>query len=253
MPEITDPRASFGPAAERYVQSAVHNNPAALQRLVELVQPSEGVILDVATGAGHAAHAFAPYVDLMVASDVTPQMAHIARREAMAKGRSNVVATLAKAETLPFRSESFQGVICRIAAHHFDSVPVFLSEVSRVLAPGGWFLLIDNVGPEDIEAGRALDDIERQRDPSHATYLSVSQWKISLIAAGFQIRHEEGSTKSIDMQDWLDRIGTPESARPAIHESIVHSQGQLRGYLQPHVSDSCVNFVLREYSFLSDK
>lgn len=253
MPEITDPRASFGPVAENYVQSAVHNNPTALSRLVELVQPKGRSVLDIATGAGHAAHAFAPFVDRMVASDLTPSMAKIAHRDALAKGFNQFFPVIAKAETLPFRDGAYDGVICRIAAHHFDSVPAFLREVCRVLRPKGWFLLVDNVGPEDAEAGIALDHIERLRDPSHATYLSVSKWKQELVKAGFQIRQDEGSAKNIDMTDWLDRIGTPSEVRPTIHDLIVSSQGELRGYLKPHISDSCVNFELAEHLFLSDK
>lgn len=254
MADIGDPRASFGPTAENYVTSAVHNNPAALQRLIEIVSPVPGgQFLDIATGAGHAAHTFAPFASLMVASDLTSEMAVIARRDARGKGMSNVEAVLAKAESLPFGRQTFDGVLCRTAAHHFDSVPAFLSEVNRILRPGGWFLCVDNVGPEDRKAGEELDRIERIRDPSHATYLSVSNWKRLIAEAGFSIRHEEGSAKLIDMEDWLKRIGTPREKWPTIHNLIVNSNGDLRGYLCPKVANSSVNFNLLEHIFLSNK
>lgn len=251
-PPATDPRASFGPVAERYGTSSVHNNPTALSRLVEVVQPKGGILLDIATGGGHAAHAFAPYMDFTVATDVTPSMLEVTRKGAQTKSLARFVLAIAKAEMLPFRDRSFAGVICRIAAHHFDDVPAFLREVSRVLLPGGWFVLVDNVGPEDEIAAIALDRIERDRDPSHATYLSVSKWKALLSEAGFQLRHDEGSDKMIEIEDWLERIDAPLEKRSSIREAILRSQGELRGYLRPEVAHSIASFVLREHFFLSE-
>jgi len=65
----------FGANAANYLTSAVHAKGASLARLVELVAPQKSwVALDVATGAGHTAAAFAPHVARVVASDLTPEM-----------------------------------------------------------------------------------------------------------------------------------------------------------------------------------
>ncbi|HEX2853205.1 MAG TPA: class I SAM-dependent methyltransferase [Opitutaceae bacterium] len=47
------------------------------------------------------------------------------------------------AETLPFANESFDAVVNVEASHCYPSLPRFLSEVSRVLRPGGHLLYAD--------------------------------------------------------------------------------------------------------------
>jgi protein-L-isoaspartate O-methyltransferase len=52
--------------------AAVHAQGPGLARLVELTQPQpEWRVLDVATGAGHTAFAFAPFVREVTAVDIT--------------------------------------------------------------------------------------------------------------------------------------------------------------------------------------
>jgi hypothetical protein len=65
----------FGAHAAAYATSAVHAKGASLARLVELVKPERHwQALDVATGAGHTAAAFAPHVARVIASDLTEEM-----------------------------------------------------------------------------------------------------------------------------------------------------------------------------------
>ncbi len=65
----------FGPNAANYVMSDVHAKGKSLQRLVDLVKPeADWQALDIATGGGHTAFAFAPHVKHVVASDLTPEM-----------------------------------------------------------------------------------------------------------------------------------------------------------------------------------
>ena len=55
----------FGAHAAAYATSTVHAKGASLGRLVELVKPQpQWQALDIATGAGHTAAAFAPHVAL---------------------------------------------------------------------------------------------------------------------------------------------------------------------------------------------
>ena len=65
----------FAQRAAFYTTSAVHKDKVVLDRLVELAQvkPTDRV-LDVATGTGHTAFAFAPHVREVIATDVTPEM-----------------------------------------------------------------------------------------------------------------------------------------------------------------------------------
>src|SRR6266849_4178603 len=65
----------FGATAAHYLTSKPHAKGKSLERLVELVQPQPAWrALDVATGAGHTAYAFAPHVARVWATDITEEM-----------------------------------------------------------------------------------------------------------------------------------------------------------------------------------
>lgn len=73
-------RDRFGPRAEAYVTSADHDAPDELALLVAAADPQPGwLAVDVATGGGHTALAFAPAVARVVATDLTPEMLAAAR------------------------------------------------------------------------------------------------------------------------------------------------------------------------------
>ena len=81
--------------------------------------------LDVATGAGHTAAAFAPHVTRVIASDLTAEMLVEAAKLAKGKGLANMETAPADAEALPFEDARFDLVTCRIAPHHFPDIPTF--------------------------------------------------------------------------------------------------------------------------------
>jgi ubiquinone/menaquinone biosynthesis C-methylase UbiE len=76
--------------------------------LVELVGPSPtDVLLDVATGPGHVALAFAPKVARVVALDPTSTMLDYVRAEAARRGLENVTTVEGRAETTGLDDNSF--------------------------------------------------------------------------------------------------------------------------------------------------
>src|SRR6266567_1960092 len=118
----------FGATAAHYLTSKPHAKGKSLERLVELVQPQPAWrALDVATGAGHTAYAFAPHVARVWATDITEEMLALVRDEIAKRNLANVRVAYAKAEALPFEDQSFDLVTCRIAPHHFDSIAAFLT------------------------------------------------------------------------------------------------------------------------------
>lgn len=66
------------------------------------------------------------------------------------------------AESLPFRSGSFDVVMCQGAMDHFADKERFVAEVERVLKPGGHFVVaLANYESLSCRIGKALDDISR--------------------------------------------------------------------------------------------
>lgn len=77
--------------------------------------------------------------EIFVASDVVPwRMIGIARMEASLDGRLGVIA--ANALALPHREDSFDLVICNGALCHMPGLDQVVSEIARVLHPGGLYL-----------------------------------------------------------------------------------------------------------------
>ena len=202
--------AAFGASADGYRDSDTHRTGADLDRLASWCADATRA-LDVATGAGHTARALRDAgVEQVVATDAAPAMVATAR-EAV-PGLDGVVGD---AERLPFASDSFDAVTCRIAAHHFPDPEAFVAEVARVLRPGGTFALEDNVVPANDAFAQFLNRLERMRDPTHVESYRTATWHDWLRAAGFDVRETDHVVRRIEVGPWIDRIDAPEAAGEA--------------------------------------
>ncbi|MEJ2358555.1 MAG: class I SAM-dependent methyltransferase [Deinococcales bacterium] len=230
-------REQFGAAADAYVASATHAKGAELPRLVEVVRARLGEIrgrraLDVATGGGHTARALAEAGALVTVSDLTPEMLAAAEthlRGALPDAQLTFVA--AAAEALPFEDGAFDLVTCRIAAHHFGDPRAFLAEVARVLRPGGVFLLVDNIAPEDARLAEAMNEIERLRDPSHVRAYRLSDWVSWAGEAGLEPFLLERFWRSKELGSWLRRANTAEENERLLRERLEAASEPVRRYL----------------------
>jgi SAM-dependent methyltransferase len=190
------PQTVFGQRAAFYTTSAVHKDKAVLDRLVELahVQPTDRV-LDVATGTGHTAFAFAPHVREVIATDVTPEMLIEGGRLKDEGGIKNVQFQLVDAHDLPFDDESFDVVTCRRAAHHFADIRRALREMCRVLRAGGRLVIDDRSVPEDDFADATLNRLDWLHDHSHVRQYRPSEWQSMMHEAGCKIEAIEPYAK----------------------------------------------------------
>jgi ubiquinone/menaquinone biosynthesis C-methylase UbiE len=248
----------FGAHAAAYATSAVHAKGASLARLVELVRPQpHWVALDVATGAGHTAAAFAPHVARVVASDITPQMLEEARKLAAGRGLANMETATADAEALPFEEASFDLVTCRIAPHHFPDVPRFLAEVGRVLKPGGTFALVDNISPDAVstpgfsaaelaEAAVAYNAFEKLRDKSHGRCLATAEWRAAIGDAGLQVLHQEILPKDMEFAPWATRMASGDATVARLRRMLEEASPALKAFLRPRLDGDSLWFSLDE-------
>jgi SAM-dependent methyltransferase len=91
--------AQFGASAEAYVASAGFARGDDLEQLVAWGgTPRPDRALDVATGGGHTALAFARVARAVVAVDLTEPMLRAAARNARARGGRDVAFAVAEAE-----------------------------------------------------------------------------------------------------------------------------------------------------------
>ena len=248
----------FGANAANYLTSSVHAKGASLGRLVDLVKPqSSWAVLDVATGAGHTAAAFAPHVARVVASDLTPEMLVQSRKLADEKGFTNMETASADAESLPFRDGTFDLVTCRIAPHHFGDVAGFLAQSFRVLKPGGTFALVDNVSPDPettpgfttaelVKAATDYNAFEKARDPSHGRALATAEWLTLIETTGFSLLHREHAPKAMDFQSWVKTMNVPTDVVTQLRAMLDDASPALKAFLQPTVTDGKLGFMLDE-------
>jgi ubiquinone/menaquinone biosynthesis C-methylase UbiE len=210
----------YGKQARQYAVSHTHSRTENLDIILAWSEPErDWRVLDVATGTGFTAFQFAPRVGNVVAFDLTPSMLTEARRLAAARGLSNVLLVAGLAEDLPFQSESFDVVTCRVAAHHFGQVERFLTETARVLRPGGRFYLIDTVAPEDEELDTWMQETETLRDPSHGRNFRAPEWLALVEKAELRpTRHLEMTVGDMLFSDWVTRAGTDPAAVDILRE-----------------------------------
>jgi SAM-dependent methyltransferase len=190
------PQSVFGQRAAFYTTSAVHKDKVVLDRLVELahVQPTDRV-LDVATGTGHTAFAFALHVREVIATDVTPEMLAEGEKLKAEGGITNVEFRLADAHSLPFEDQSFDIVTCRRAAHHFSDIRRALREMLRVLLPGGRLVIDDRSVPEDDFIDATLNRLDVLHDHSHVREYRPSEWERMIQEVGCKTVVVEPYTK----------------------------------------------------------
>jgi ubiquinone/menaquinone biosynthesis C-methylase UbiE len=248
----------FGAHAAAYATSPVHAKGASLGRVVELVQPQrDWQVLDIATGAGHTAAAFAPHVAHVTASDITDEMLEQARKLAAAKGLGNMETAAADAEALPFADARFDLVTCRIAAHHFPDVPRFVREVQRVLKRGGTFALVDNVGPDALStpgfseaelaaAAVAYNAFEKLRDPSHGRCLGLAEWGMVIAAAGLDVLHQEILPKTMEFAPWAARMDADPATVARLRSMLEKGTPALKAFLKPRLDAGALWFGLDE-------
>jgi len=229
----------FAERAARYVQSSDHATGDDLERLVALANPqAQWEMLDIATGGGHTALAFAPWVAHVVVTDIAPEMLQAAEIHLMDKGVRNATYRIADAEALPFDAGSFDLVTCRIAAHHFPNCRGFVSEVARVLKAAGRFVLQDQVVPADPPTAEAINAIERLRDPSHHWAFSENAWAAMFREAGLVVLHTEQIMKRHELRAWAARQDCSEATLAQLLSLFRGAPPLVREWLRPDRLDA---------------
>jgi ubiquinone/menaquinone biosynthesis C-methylase UbiE len=252
-------KGSFGPNAHAYTTSQGHANQTELEKMVRRAAPQlSDRLLDIGTGAGHTAIAFAPHVSQVIAYDLTPQMLEEVLVNASAKGITNLETRQGAAEELPYPDASFELVSCRLTTHHFADLPRALAEMARVLKPGGRLVIMDTSVPEDPELDGQINQIEVLRDPSHVRNYPASEWQAMLRKVGLTVTFVEASYydegDQMDFGAWTRRIGTsPENV--ARLEQLFQAAGPaLRKALRIDLSEAGkIGFALPRITLIAGK
>ena len=231
----------FGQATAEYVASAGHADGDDLQTLVawgRARRPS--AVLDVATGGGHTARAFAAFAREVVAYDVTEPMLVAARAFVAGHGVVNVRYVAGDVATLPFADGAFDLVTCRIAANHFAEPAAAVREVRRVLRAGGTLLVEDILGHDDGDANAFIREVERRRDPSHVRAYRAAEWKAFLRAAGLTVMEQTMLSKTRSWDEWTGRMRMTAAAKTDLEGFVRQAPERVRAVFDFRIGETAV-------------
>jgi ubiquinone/menaquinone biosynthesis C-methylase UbiE len=113
-------------------------------------------VLEIGAGTGLNLPYYPPAVEEIVFTEPEEPMAKRLERKQAGAARQGKV-TRAPAERLPFEDDSFDTVVCTLVLCTVEDPEQALSEVARVLRPGGQLLFLEHVRADDPKLARWQD------------------------------------------------------------------------------------------------
>ena len=150
---------------------------------------ASGEVLEVAVGTGRNLP-FYPQGTRLTGIDLSPAMLAIARTRAAELGMGGLDLREGDAHELPFADGSFDAVVCTLGLCSIPDDRKAVSEMARVLRPGGRLLLLDHVRAASWPARavqRALEVVTLRLEGDHLLRRPLEH----VAAEGFEIERQE--------------------------------------------------------------
>lgn len=108
----------------------------SIQKVLSVLSPDQQV-LEIGCGTGIISLGIAPYVERVIATDISPQMISVARSKAESSSVSNVDFRVCDGYAVPYDDESFDVVLLFNTLHVVKDPAALLHEAYRLLTPAG--------------------------------------------------------------------------------------------------------------------
>lgn len=114
------------------------------RRRDEVVGRATETVLELGSGTGENFKHYSAAANVVVAAEPDPHMRRRGRRRS-AESPAPVHHVAAAGEGLPFRDSAFDTVVATLVLCSVDDPETAVAETRRVLAPGGWLLVLEHV------------------------------------------------------------------------------------------------------------
>ncbi len=192
-----------------------------LNEMLRLARPAaEDRVLDVGTGRGSVAMAFAPHVGSVLAVDVSPAMLERADAARLARDIRNVHFRFGEIGSLALEDRSFEIIVSHDLLHYLRDPQALLARLRALLAPGGRLLVDQLIGSDDAVKRATQNAIELRRDSAITGVPSIGELERMLAAAGFGIETQERYTVGREFEEWLAEAAADDATRGAVRSML---------------------------------
>lgn len=174
------------------------------ERMFKRYGKKNKVLLDVGCGQGEHMELAKKYFGKVYGIDCSEGM--IAEMERNGRDTSNVV--IGDAQHLPYEDESFDMINCFSVLHHCFNLEQLLSELHRVLKPGGMLYTDNDSNKNFYRIWNWWLKLRRKFFRKKQAFLSEYDSELERIAeyhqsTGIDINYIEGIIKVLGFQDWV--------------------------------------------------
>ena len=180
----------------------------------------DAVILDVCCGSGVVGNSFRGKVGKIIGLDLTPEMAALARTRLDEVVQGDVY-------DIPFPDNSFDGVCNREVLHLLPQPERPLSEIFRVIKPGGQFVVGQWVPFSAID-GPWMFQVVKKKQPLFVNNLYDEDMRNLLAGAGFVGLTTEEFLQWEDIDNWIATWETPALHRHQIKDLYHQCPAEVR-------------------------
>ncbi len=132
-----------------YYEKSIKTNPLQwfwhtrrFKNISQMIEPVKGEVLDIGSADGTFTKIIADYskTKKVIGIDILENSVKYARKRFKKDKRMRFL--VADAHQLPFKDKRFQAVFCLEALEHIYNPQKVLSEIKRVLKPGGYLIIL---------------------------------------------------------------------------------------------------------------
>jgi ubiquinone/menaquinone biosynthesis C-methylase UbiE len=170
----------------------IHSDDEQLIKIVDLMDIEDAkYYLDLGTGNGYVAFYLAKKYPLIKVYGLDIAENSIIKNNEIRKNEQiyNIDFISYSGNMFPFETGKFNGLISRYAFHHFPDVEKSVSEISRVLENGGYFLLSDPLTYEE-DTDNFIDEFQTLKNDGHVHFYKRDEIESIFKKNNFEIEKE---------------------------------------------------------------